>query len=301
MHSINKKRQKQKHASRILQSWPLSLKHFCEKAKESKDKLSVGKFKSPGNLGQAYIQLTRACLASQNESQNPSFPEEFPWRVEDDNHSCTSAVTWRNKNFFVTLNFVSWKGLIFSCYMSHRMIVLFFTADWFVLRAASDVKSRDDWETIKRPNLCFPQPAPPSELPMFITASGLLVLKLGCHPWALNFFPPPFLLLLFFTLSLPHPNTKYSLSLLLEDSHLFDYFASYRHHPHPNPHHFISGILQDFLGGGGGAALAFVAVRGFSPAVASPLFSCSIGTSHCGGSPCCRAWAVECTGSRAVA
>ena len=103
--------------------------------------------------------------------------------------------------------------------MSHRIIVFFFTADWFVLRIASDVKSRDDWETIKRLNLCFPQPAPSSELPRFINASGVLVLKLGCHHWLLNFFPPPFLLL-FFTLSLPHPNTKYSLSLLLEDSYI---------------------------------------------------------------------------------
>jgi len=104
--------------------------------------------------------------------------------------------------------------------MSHRIIVFFFTADWFVLRTASDVKSTDDWETIKRLNLCFPQPAPSSELPMFINASGLLVLKLGCHHWSLNFFPPPFLLL-FFTLSLPHPNTKYSLSLLLEDFYIY--------------------------------------------------------------------------------
>ena len=55
---------------------------------------------------------------------------------------------------------------------------------------------------------------------MFINASGLLVLKLGCHHWSLNFFPPPFLLL-FFTLSLPHPNTKYSLSLLLEDFYIY--------------------------------------------------------------------------------
>lgn len=48
-------------------------------------------------------------------------------------------------------------------------------------------------------------------------ASGLLVLKPGCHPWSL-IFPSSFLLLLFFILSLPHPNTKYSLSFT-EDSH----------------------------------------------------------------------------------
>lgn len=69
---------------------------------------------------------------------------------------------------------------------------------------------------------------------MFINASGLLVLKLGCHPLAFNFSLLPFFSFSSSFSPYPHPNTKYSLFLLLEDSYLFDNpFASYRHHPIP--------------------------------------------------------------------
>ena len=136
---------------------------------------------------------------------------------------------------------------------------------------------------------------------MFINASGLLVLKLGCHHWLLNFFPPPFLLL-FFTLSLPHPNTKYSLSLLLEDSYiclitllLTDITLPYSSLYFWNIARFFFCFCFCFIFwphwvfvAVRGLPLAvvsllphwvFVAERGLSPAVVSLLFGCSMRTS----------------------
>ena len=113
---------------------------------------------------------------------------------------------------------------------------------------------------------------------MFINASDLLVLKLGCRHWSLNFFPPPFLLLLFFTLSLPHPNTKYSLSLLLEDSYI--YLITLPLTDITLTQTLITLFLEYCKVVFFWPHWVFVAVRGLSLAVVSLLFGCSVWTSH---------------------
>ena len=131
---------------------------------------------------------------------------------------------------------------------------------------------------------------------MFINASDLLVLKLGCRHWSLNFFPPPFLLLLFFTLSLPHPNTKYSLSLLLEDSYI--YLITLPLTDITLTQTLITLFLEYCK------VVFFLATLGLC-CCERAFSSCGLSTLRlqcvdfsCGGFSCGRTWALECTGFR---